>query len=284
MSRPAEPASRRKHARVGHEAHRQGGLVQDLVPVEGGQRDLGRRDRPEAVPFEVVGVLFELRELPGADHDLGADQRRGSHLLVEVGVAVQGQLAEGSDQRGPEAPVGHEHRTGQLHAPLDVQHPQGLAGLPVGHPLVLGVAVGVRPSPGGGRGCRPRRHRRERRARGGWGPGGGSDGPPRTARRPPRPGPPPRRPRPRLSTWRASARSISPDWRRPPTSFDSALTRFRISSRSWASSRWRRSSATTRSIGERSSPRRPRAALTASGSLRIRRTSITAGKVPPPTP
>ena len=46
--------------------------------------------------------------------------------------------------RGAQAAVGDEHRPGQLHPPLEVEDAEGLARLPVGHPLVLGVAVGVR--------------------------------------------------------------------------------------------------------------------------------------------
>ena len=47
--------------RVGHQPHRQIGLVEDLVAGERRERHLGGRDRPEVVAFEVVRVVDELR-------------------------------------------------------------------------------------------------------------------------------------------------------------------------------------------------------------------------------
>jgi len=91
----------------------------------------------------VVGLLLELGEVTGRDHRVGAHQRRRSDLLVEVHVAVERQLAQRPHQRGAGAAVHDEHRARQLDGPFHVEDAELLADLPVGHALVIGVAVGV---------------------------------------------------------------------------------------------------------------------------------------------
>ena len=53
-------------ARVGHEPHRQVGLVEDLVAGQRGERHLGGGDGPQVVALEVVGVVGELGQVAGA--------------------------------------------------------------------------------------------------------------------------------------------------------------------------------------------------------------------------
>ena len=51
---------------VGHEPHRQLGLVEDLVAGERRERHLGGGDGPQVVALEVVGVVGELGQVAGA--------------------------------------------------------------------------------------------------------------------------------------------------------------------------------------------------------------------------
>ncbi len=53
------PVARRR----GGEAQRQLRLLQDLAAVHRGQRHLGRRDQPQVVALDVVGVVGELRQV-----------------------------------------------------------------------------------------------------------------------------------------------------------------------------------------------------------------------------
>ena len=138
MSRPAAPASRRKHCGDRREAHRQDGLVEDLVAVHRGERHLGRRDGPQVVALDVVGVVGELGQVAGRGHGLGEDQGGRPDLLVGVGVAVEGERGERPQQPGPGPAVEGEHRAGQPGAAGHVEQAERLAHLPVGHPLVVG--------------------------------------------------------------------------------------------------------------------------------------------------
>ncbi len=110
-----------------------------LAPPHRGERDLGRRDGPQVIALQVVGVLFELRQVAGRDHRAGQHQRRRPDLLELVGMAVEGEGAEGPQQSGPEAAVEGEHRAGQLGPALHVEQSELGTDLPVGHPLGLGV-------------------------------------------------------------------------------------------------------------------------------------------------
>ena len=89
--------------RVGHEPHRQVGLVEDLVAGQRRERHLGGGDGPEVVALDVVGVVGELRQVAGGDHRLGAHQGRRADLLVGVGVAVERELDEGPQRAGRRA-------------------------------------------------------------------------------------------------------------------------------------------------------------------------------------
>ena len=85
-----------------------------------------------------------------------------------------------------------------------------------------------------------------------------------------------RAPRARLRAMAASAPSVSPAFRRTPTSFESAFTSRRRSSRSPTMARSRASRARAASTSAAATFLRARAAFTPSGSERSRRTSITA--------
>ena len=111
VSRPAAPASRRKHGGVGHQPHRQVGRVEDLARGQRRERHLGGRDQPQVVALDVVGLVGELRQVPGRHHRRRAHDGRRADLLEGVGVAVERQLAQRPGQRGAAAPrsIG-EHR------------------------------------------------------------------------------------------------------------------------------------------------------------------------------
>src|SRR5258706_3119034 len=57
---PGGPGLAPEAGRVGHEAQREAGLFEDLVARHRRERSLGRRDGPEIVAFEVIGVVGEL--------------------------------------------------------------------------------------------------------------------------------------------------------------------------------------------------------------------------------
>ena len=143
MSRPAEPGLAPVARRVGHEPLRQVRLGEDLVAPDRGERHLGRGDAPEVVALDGVGVVGELRQLAGGGEGRGGDERRRADLLEGVGVAVEGELAQRPAHRGAEAPQHREHRARDLHRPLVVEDAEGGADLPVRHPLVRAVALGV---------------------------------------------------------------------------------------------------------------------------------------------
>ena len=91
----------------------------------------------------MVGVVGELGQLAAGLQRVGAHQGGRPDLLEGVGVAVEGQLAQGPGQRRPRRPEEREHRPGDLRPPLEVQDAELGADLPVGDPLVGAVAVVV---------------------------------------------------------------------------------------------------------------------------------------------
>ena len=111
--------------------------------MDGGQRDLGGRDRPQAVALEVVGVVGELRELARGRERFGGDQGGRANLLVAVGVSVQGVLQQRSRQGRPAPPLHREHGAGDLHGALVVQDSVTGSELPVRDPLMLTEAVRI---------------------------------------------------------------------------------------------------------------------------------------------
>ena len=69
---------------VGGVAQRQVGLVEDLAPVQVGQRHLGGRDQVVVETLELEQVLLELRQLAGADEGVAVDDERRQDLAVAV--------------------------------------------------------------------------------------------------------------------------------------------------------------------------------------------------------
>ena len=123
VSRPAAPASRRKHEVWAVYRSGRSGFVEHLVAVQRGERHLGGGDRPEVVALHVVRLVLELREVAGGDHRVGADERGRTDLLVGVGVPVEAQLHHGPQQPGAPTSVQREHRAGDLGRPLAVEDP-----------------------------------------------------------------------------------------------------------------------------------------------------------------
>ena len=122
----------------GGEAQGQHRLLEDLAPVHRRQRNLGGRDRPQVVAFEVIGVVGEFRQVTGGCHRLGQHHRRGTDLLVGRRVAVQRESGQRPQQAGAGAPVEGEHGTRETGAPFHVEQLQRLADLPVRDVLVVG--------------------------------------------------------------------------------------------------------------------------------------------------
>ena len=124
----------------GGEPERENRLLEDLPPPHRSEGHFGGGNGPEVVPLEMVGVLLELGEMAGRHHRLGQDHGRRPHLLELVGVTVEGEGGERTEQPGAETAVEGEHGAGQLGPAFHVQEIELGADLPVGRPL--GVAVG----------------------------------------------------------------------------------------------------------------------------------------------
>ena len=92
-------------AGVAHVAHRQVGLVEDLVHVQGGQRHLGGAHQVEAVGLDPVDLLHVGGEEAGAVHGLVAHQHRHDHRPEALGrQLLQGELHQGELQEAPGRP------------------------------------------------------------------------------------------------------------------------------------------------------------------------------------
>ena len=141
VSRPAEPASRRKHGvaaiiRIGSSASSR--ISSRYTDVK---RHLGRRDAPQVVALDGEGVVGELGQLAAGRERRRRHQRRRADLLEGVGVAVEGELAQRPAERGAEAARHHEHRAADLDRPLDVEDPERRRRVPVRDALVVGELV-----------------------------------------------------------------------------------------------------------------------------------------------
>ena len=67
VSLPAAPGLPAEAGRIGRVPDRQLGGLEDLVAVEVGDRDLGRRDQVQVVARDDVHLVFLVRDLAGAD-------------------------------------------------------------------------------------------------------------------------------------------------------------------------------------------------------------------------
>ena len=68
----------------------------------------------------------------------------GGRISVKAsGVGVEGQLAQRPAEGGAQTAQHGEHRAGELGRPFEVEDAQLGADLPMGHPLVFAVALGV---------------------------------------------------------------------------------------------------------------------------------------------
>ena len=182
----------------------------------------------------VVGVVGELGQLAGGGERAAEHQAGRPDLLVGVGVAVEGELAERAAQRGAGAAEHREHRAGDLGAALEVEDAELGPDVPVRHPLVSAVRRRDRSPRPAARRCRLVAAVRARRRPACWGCAAAG----RAARRPTAVASASSAcscsPRSRLSACSFSASSTRPSRRRPPTSLDSWLIAARISSRSAA--------------------------------------------------
>ena len=251
---------------VGHESHGQLRLVEYLAGDHRRERHLGRGDRPEVIAFEVVRVVAELRKVAGADHRVGLHDRRRTDLLEGIAIAIEAVVDERArDEHRRLGTWRTSNRTssrrGRHRGCRAVRRP------PNGGPLMFGVATRVvvfdahddvvvfSEAVGRiwGRHVRNVEQLLAKRSLEFVGLGG-------------------ERllslPEPLLSSCSALASSPLPSRCSAPISFDRALTRLRMSSRSVPTARTLASSSTARSIPEVSSPRRAIAAFTASGSVR----------------
>ena len=134
------------------------------------ERHLGRRDGPQVVALDVVGVVGELRQVAGRDHRLGEHERGRPDLLVGVGVAVEARAARSA--RSSRAP---QPRYIVNIDPLILAARSRVEDAELGRRCPSAAPAGGRRRPRGrsprcaARRCRPRRRRRARRRSAGWG-------------------------------------------------------------------------------------------------------------------
>ena len=137
--------------RVGRQTDRQPRLVQNLVAIKIGDRNLGGWYQPVIIVFVAavrstfgIGVraaeqiLGKLGQLPGAEERLAVDHKRRQHFRVAVASSfarARVQVEHEADQRPFEARSGaHVHRKArarELGRALQVENAQRLAQLPV---------------------------------------------------------------------------------------------------------------------------------------------------------
>ncbi len=276
VSRPAEPASRRKHGvyAISRTGRRSSSIASSRYSDVSGTSAVGIAHRSSRSIVKASSANFG--SWPEAVSVAVVTSDGGRISSKRVGVAVQGELAQRPAHRGAEAAGHREHRPADLDRPLVVEDAEGGPGLPVRHLAVGGEGVG--------QADRAVHHRVVGVGGAVGGVGVGQVGDP--SRRPRRSSAIAscsvsswrwRSPRARLSAPSASAAATSPSRRSWPTRFDSSLICALVSSRSAVTTRDRASSsAAARSWSSSSGrPRRAIAASVASSSVRSRRTSIT---------
>ena len=99
--------------RVGDVSPREIGRLEDLVPVQVGDRHLRGGNQEEVVRREAVEIVLELGELPGPGqrrpiHQIG---RRDLDVAMLAGVEVEHESRERADQPGPRSPAARESRS-----------------------------------------------------------------------------------------------------------------------------------------------------------------------------
>src|SRR5262249_41672291 len=137
---------RAEAGRVGGEADRQTGFLEDLVAGEIRDRDLGSWDKPVGVVAELparhglsVGLIAakqvfrKLGKLAGSEEALRIHHEGRQHLGVAVllGVLVQHEADQGALQAGPGAHVNGESRATELSRAFEIENAKLFAELPM---------------------------------------------------------------------------------------------------------------------------------------------------------
>ena len=177
VSRPAEPASRRKHGvyAISRTGRRSSSIVSSRYSDVSGTSAVGIAHRSSRSIVKASSANFG--SWPEAVSVAVVTSDGGRISSKRVGVAVEGELAQGPTHRGAEAAGHREHRPADLDRPLVVEDAEGGPGLPVRH-LAVGGERRRAGRPGRAPpGCRRRTRRRGRRGGAGWGcPAGGRAG------------------------------------------------------------------------------------------------------------
>ena len=131
LARPRRPraGSRASRRRTGSAV----GRLDDLVAMDVGDRDLGRRHQVELVARDDVHLVFLVRDLPGAAGGRGVDQGRRPDLghAVLARVDAEHEVDQRALERRAGAAIDRETGAGDLGAGGEIEHAQGLAHLPV---------------------------------------------------------------------------------------------------------------------------------------------------------
>ena len=122
VSRPAAPASERKHGVSAVKRSGSSSAAQDLLADDVGQADFGSGDQPAAVGG-LEQILGEFGELAGAEHRLVAHHQRGDDFLITVIARqyVEPELAERAVEPRCRAAHQREARAGERHAGFEIE-------------------------------------------------------------------------------------------------------------------------------------------------------------------
>ncbi len=112
-----------KTGRVCRHAQRQPAGVENLVPKEVGDRNLGRGDEEQPITWNGIQLLLELGELSRSRHRLPVGDERDPYLLVAVlaRVHVEAPPHERPDEPGPQTSKGDEAGAGDPDSPGEIE-------------------------------------------------------------------------------------------------------------------------------------------------------------------
>ena len=118
----------------GHVGGRQIFQLENLLPMDVGNRDFRRGNQKQVVGRRRVHLLRKLGELARAGQCGPTDQIRRSHFLVAMlsSMEIEHEVGEGANQAGPRPGVERKARAADFHAGGKIQDAKRRAQLPMG--------------------------------------------------------------------------------------------------------------------------------------------------------
>ncbi len=124
---------------IGRVADRQIGYRQNLVPVNVSHRHFGGGDQEEIRIIQMKEIVFKLRELSRPRHGVPVYHKgwQNFNIIVVVSVQVEHEVYQCPFQACTGPPQQGKTGSGKLYGPLEIEHAELLANLPVGLGLEL---------------------------------------------------------------------------------------------------------------------------------------------------